>query len=545
MSGDRYVARLRAPVEDGGAVVEPSGDALAGMVRANIAAAADCDVSFGGRALGDLRAAGRGELLRDALAYVGRYRDVEENFGHAWRRAPRFVYLTGHQPELFHPGVWLKNFVLDALAKRDGAAAVHVLIDNDEARSAAVRVPGGSLDAPHIEAIPFDADAPPQAWEERTVHDKDVFLAFADRAAQTISPFVDDPLVRELWQDSWAAFEVTNNLGECVAQLRHRMEAAWGVQTLEIPLSNICRSESFHWFVAYLIAERQRLLESYNGKLVEYRRRHRLRSRSHPVPDLASDGEWVEMPLWIWTRDDPQRRRLFVSQRKEAFVLSDRQSQSLDLTAPADGDVSRLAADLAGLENCGIKLRPRALVTTMYLRTVLSDLFVHGIGGAKYDEVTDGLIVDVLGIDPPSFVTATGTRRLPIDRPKVSDEDIRALDRELRDLEFHPERFIDLKTIEDASVRDRINALLREKQQALGEPASPTAGRKRHLTIMRVNAALADHVSTRRTQLLKRGETLRRQQSASEVLASREFAACLFPGNDLRRWLLDAAADAI
>ncbi len=232
--------------------------------------------------------------------------------------------------------------------------------------------------------------------------------------------------MRELWRDAPAALEVTNNLGECVAQLRHRMEAAWGAHTLEIPLSHICRGESFHWFVAFLIAERQQLFESYNRRLADYRTRHRLRSRSHPVPDMASDGEWLEMPLWIWTPDDPQRRRLFVRQRQGAIVLSDRESQTNELTAPADGDVSRLAEDLFGLESRGIKLRPRALVTTMYLRTVLSDLFVHGIGGAKYDEVTDGLIADVLGIAPPGFVTATGTRLLPIDRPQVSDEEIRA-----------------------------------------------------------------------------------------------------------------------
>ena len=37
----------------------------------------------------------------------------------------------------------------------------------------------------------------------------------------------------------------------------------------------------------------------------------------------------------------------------------------------------------------GIRLRTRALTTTMFARFLLGDLFVHGIGGAKYDELGD------------------------------------------------------------------------------------------------------------------------------------------------------------
>ena len=42
----------------------------------------------------------------------------------------------------------------------------------------------------------------------------------------------------------------------------------------------------------------------------------------------------------------------------------------------------------AGLQTRGIKLRSRALTTTMFVRLFLADAFLHGIGGAKYDEVT-------------------------------------------------------------------------------------------------------------------------------------------------------------
>ena len=52
-----------------------------------------------------------------------------------------------------------------------------------------------------------------------------------------------------------------------------------------------------------------------------------------------------------------------------------------------------------GLNGQGIKLRSRALVTTLFARLLLSDLFMHGIG-AKYDELTDVLVEPSLGSSP-------------------------------------------------------------------------------------------------------------------------------------------------
>src|SRR5262245_49575704 len=39
--------------------------------------------------------------------------------------------VAGHQPELFHPGVWFKNFVLHQLARKHGAMSLNLIIDND------------------------------------------------------------------------------------------------------------------------------------------------------------------------------------------------------------------------------------------------------------------------------------------------------------------------------------------------------------------------------------------------------------------------------
>ena len=45
------------------------------------------------------------------------------------------LLLAGHQPELFHPGVWIKNFALARLAREHGTVPLSLIIDSDTARS--------------------------------------------------------------------------------------------------------------------------------------------------------------------------------------------------------------------------------------------------------------------------------------------------------------------------------------------------------------------------------------------------------------------------
>ena len=99
------------------------------------------------------------------------------------------------------------------------------------------------------------------------------------------------------------------------------------------------------------------------------------------MPDLAADGEWLEAPFWIWSAEDPERRPLFARQSGGQVVITDRRSHSISLPLGLDGDANLAAEQLAELSSRGIKVRTRALTTTLFARLVLSDVFLHGIGG--------------------------------------------------------------------------------------------------------------------------------------------------------------------
>ncbi len=78
---------------------------------------------------------------------------------------------------------------------------------------------------------------------------------------------------------------------------------------------------------------------------------------------------------------------------------------------------------MAGLEAEGFKVRTRALTTTLFARLFLADLFIHGIGGGKYDELTDAIVRRFYGFEPPRYLVLSATRWLPLPSFPVTSDD--------------------------------------------------------------------------------------------------------------------------
>jgi hypothetical protein len=521
--------RLRAPARHGEALFDPPLAAAESLVEQNTALARQAESDISGRRLTELAAEARTLLLRDAHDYTAAYRNVNSSpwSGPFETRAPARVLLAGHQPQLFHPGVLFKNFALAAMGRRLNAATVNLVIDNDAAGAPALRVPANSIEAPTLASIPFDQPAPRVPFEERRIADLETFRSFGRRAQEMIRPFVANPIIEQLWRYAVEALKRTDNLGRTLAQARHRLEADWGLQTLELPLSCVARTAPFAWFVASILRDLPRFVEVHNQSLVEYRRTHRLRSRTHPVPDLATDGDWREAPLWVWSREDPARRRLFVRRvSRQEMELTDRAQWNGRLPWPEDGAGAAAVERLMQLARDGVKLRPRALMTTLYARVFLGDLFLHGIGGAKYDELTDALIRRFFGLTPPVFYAVTATVLLPVPRPGASPADVRRIEQQLRELRFHPEHHLD-GSLEEAS--PHVEA---KRRWLSADPPAPSL-RERHQAIANANAALQPFVEPLRRRLEQERQERLHALQKERLLGSREFSFCLFPQDEL------------
>src|SRR5207302_8957992 len=88
------------------------------------------------------------------------------------------LLMAGHQPELFHPGVWVKNFALNGLARVVGATPVNLIVDNDTAKATSLRLPAlaDSRDSwPHIVSLSYDHWTGEVPYEECRVRDEELF----------------------------------------------------------------------------------------------------------------------------------------------------------------------------------------------------------------------------------------------------------------------------------------------------------------------------------------------------------------------------------
>jgi len=529
--------RLRAPQGDGQTLIDPAWEALPEVVAHNRAQLAGAQYDVQGRSLAELSRAARRGMWKSAVAYTSQYREVPERWRSFEALADAPFILSGHQPEMFHPGVWYKNFVLGCLARRMEGIGIHLLIDSDLCRTASIRVPTGTIDAPRVEAAPYDKPAAEMPYEERTIGDAATFSTFAERACGLLRPLVAEPLVAELWPLTLERNPQQANLGLRLAQGRHALEASWRNETLELPQSAVCGLPEFAWFVAHLLANLPRFWSAYNDALAMYRRANHLRNRAQPLPDLAASDRWLEAPLWIWSADDPERRPLFARQDGSEIILSDHRTRTFSLSLSDDGDASMATEQLMALASRGIKIRTRALTTTLFARLVLSDLFLHGIGGAKYDQVTDQIVRLFFGFDPPEFATVSATLRLPIACETCDATAGARWEQRLRELRYHPEQYIDLRSTNgDASAAA---AVVAEKRRWLGVTQTPENARERHRGITGANEALQPYVASLREEIELARHELQMRKRGDAVLRSREYSFCLYPRRDFDRLLVE------
>lgn len=450
--------------------------------------------------------------------------------------------LSGHQPELFHPGVWLKNFAINGLARRLDAESINLVIDTDSAKPPSLRVPGWDAPEPppacdpkdvrHL-SFPFDLWTKDIPYEERPVIDEALFASLPDRVAPQVRGWTYAPLLEEFWGEVRKQSARTHLLGERVAGARRAFERRWGCHNWEVPMSRLCDSEPFAWFACHLLAHLPRFHDAYNGCLSDYRRANGVRSRTRPMPDLASEGDWLEAPFWAWHGERSRRSRLFARLGGGAVTLRVDGNAGPTLPLSPAGGAGAVAAWRAA-DAAGFRIRSRALTTTLFARLLVADVFTHGIGGGKYDEITDEIIRRFFGLEPPRFQVLSATLLLPLPHYPAEPDDCRRLAAELRDLYWNPQRHVNGRVGADLE----LSRLLAEKSEwVTREPNDPDGRLRRFQRLRQLTDGLRESVNDRRSRAEVRDRRCRQEVEANAVLARRDYAFCLYPEHQLREFM--------
>ncbi|HJW86984.1 MAG TPA: hypothetical protein VJ440_10160 [Candidatus Brocadiaceae bacterium] len=305
---------------------------------------------------------------------------------------------------------------------------------------------------------------------------------------------------------------------------RVAMEEDFQIKNLEIPVSWTCNTDGFYHFFLHVLHNAVRFARIYNAKLSEYRGIHKIRSKANPLPDLNVGNNVTELPFWVWKQGE-ERKRCYLLSEGEHLKITDGTHVVVILEKNEDGSANM--QKLRALQEDRIKLRPRAITTTMFSRLLFSDVFIHGIGGAKYDTITDEIIREFFGVSPPSYVTNSATLFLPLN---ALDRDIGELQRvqhELRDMPHNPERYASKEILNDTGFANGV----KEKKRILATIAVCGMDEKkaRFNQIKALNKLLFDQIRAEFLNKQNEQYALMNGPAHENAVKFREYPVCMFP----------------
>jgi hypothetical protein len=381
-------ADWKAPSEDGRFVIWPDPPELLNQARQNhqrLSRAQDVRVQH----------VPLDELRRRARAWIGHGED-------------RPLIATGHQTELYHPGVWVKDALINAAAAAIDGAAYHFAVDTDSPKHLGLAWPGqmplAISDDPHLLSAEWSgqlACGHPRHIEE-----------LSERLESASQEWGFAPLVSEFLDSMRRLAAESPDLCSSLTDAIHQLDWELGLRHHALICSPIWNSEPYLVFVHHMLARADELAAAYNGALGEYRERNRVRTPTRPMPNLAASENHQEVPFWLDSLSTGTRIRGQVTRVGGAWALRTASGEQFSLSRQADGWDA--AASLKGwLAGHGLRISPRALTLTGFLRLCVVDQFVHGIGGGRYDQVADSLMAGFFGVEPPSFAVTTATLYFP------------------------------------------------------------------------------------------------------------------------------------
>jgi hypothetical protein len=513
-------ARADMPSGHGELTALPPVAEWAELARSNARLADSWQFEVGGRPAGALRAEARRTLLQTASRTTSELgidaAPVPDD--------PGPIVVTGHQPDLYHAGVWAKNFLLQRVVRETGGTGVDIVVDSDAFDRVGVTAP--CLDPAVKRCLQYLAVGTADSCFACTpVPSADHIEAFCEATASTLAalpaPAIGSHFSR-FCDALRAAVPMSGSLADLMVGARRRYEGEI-TDYLELPVTAAASTRPYLRFAVDVLLDARRFAECYNSELDTYRSLNRVRSVAHPFPNLEIGQDRVEVPFWLLSADG----------RYPATIEDTGAGVELLGKDVSDGPALLLPHDVEGaiavLEASGVTLAPRAVTLTLFFRTFLADLFIHGIGGDRYDRVTDGIAQRWWGITLPPYAVASLTMYLPLGAAVVSDEDVAKLDRRLHRLAHNPDEMLGDVTFDSVQERNRALALAEEKRILVADISAEGADRKvLGARIREVNDEMATLIEPLVAEVRARRERLLSQQRDSEVLTDRTYAFCLW-----------------
>ncbi|HHT9129075.1 MAG TPA: hypothetical protein ACFYEE_10010 [Candidatus Wujingus californicus] len=549
----------KVPENDKEIFVSPAINDCIELILSNIKIISKYNFEISGVPFQVLRDKTRSELLQKAELYTNKIISIIEkekllddlcekrkgcNFYINYKSLKNnFIIQTGHEPILYHPGVWIKNHLTNYLTRKTGGIGINMIVDNDACNMGYMCAPNLFSKPPAIEKIQLVVDKNKLAYEEILFNDIKVLTGLKEDNLTLINKNMENKNVENTIEDMKFMFEeYINNVmiyykQGCVDMVslltcaRKILEKEFGIYNLEIPVSLMSDSDSFNCFILHFLCNAERFAKIYNEKLAEYRNLHKIRSKVNPLPDLHIEDNLFELPFWIWKTGEP-RCKCYVINGSDTINITD--GSDVLITLEKNGDISKNIYAIKDFRGKGIKIRPRAVTNTMFSRLFFADVFIHGIGGAKYDVITDEVIKEFFGIEPPSYITVSATLFLPFGKYETDKKALRKSKYIIKDMKYNPERYASAKVKNNPDYL----SLVEEKRNLLKmiDTCDKEEKNKHFYRIKELNGLLLTYVTTEIQERYREMNKICEDIAYNNVVKFREYPIFIYPKRILKEY---------
>lgn len=367
----------------------------------------------------------------------------------------RALIITGHQPNFQHPGIIFKDLLAWKLAKVTDSIILHLIVDTDRFE-VNYHYPIKYKDKYATTRNIFIGGRDYGIFKNTKMIeiDRERFYSIIGESYKNIDEFVGEEYLekcKEYTNKILSACLQTSPLQYVLTEIKQDFYQNNGIQIYNLPVSKLVDSKAFQVF-AQKICENQNVFNTiYNSHLVQYRHSHKIKNKAQPLPNLAEN----EFPFWVYDKNKARR-----------FPMKEYPSK--------------------------LPILPRAITLTMFVRLFLSDLFIHGTGGGRYEVISENVLKDFFKIPASPYSVASATMHL--DRKNDFDDDFisnKNIKMKLREYRHSPDTFL-----------TKDHPLYKKKREIVEKLKTQSVDKREiHKEIMRINSEIQSEIPFIKNQL--------------------------------------------
>lgn len=400
----------------------------------------------------------------------------------------KLIISNGHQPEIQHPGILFKDILTHLIAKKLNAIAIHIIVDTD-ATEFEISLPKSKNQFLFLNHIHIKSNEIFSKFKLKESEKKEI-IDYLEILKEELNLFIPENYILislEYINFIISELEKNTSLTKISFLIREKFFKENSIEIYQVPISELIQLSSFQFLVNLIKNNFDSFREAYNSSLTDYRKEHKIKNHAQPIPDLNEE----ELPFWVLNCSTNERATLKKNEALEDKIIL-----------------------------------PKAITLTMFLRLFLSDFFIHGKGGGRYEEVSEKIYEKFFKIKASPYSVASITFNLNFsEKFNFANIDEKALEQNLREIEYSPEKFLDSE-----------NELTKQKKIIQAEFKNPDSNKKElHKKIEELNSEMKKLVQSKKLDLEKTKSILPEILKTKEVFQNRTFPFFLYDMNEVKK----------